>query len=77
MEPLATLAENPVLAKALKEKLLARFDEDFSLTEQLTNAQLGERTRARLQVRRAVEAVFRDIESLKSAPQSAIHNRAR
>lgn len=73
------LADNPLLLEATK----ALFDKQFSLANLtleggLTNEQIGQETRARIEGKKLVDEVFKEIERHKTVQAKApSHNRAR
>ena len=74
---LKLLADNPPLLDAVKTKIVQQFDTP-NLELSLTNEQLGERVRARLDGLRRVEEGFAQIARLKTAENvTTTHNPAR
>lgn len=77
MEPLKTIADNPLVFDALKEKLLSKFviEKIDTIFLDLPNQLLGERVRARVDGRHLVEEALNEIAALKTVnnKREALH----
>lgn len=65
MSNLKIIADNPALLKELKELLLKQFSFD-NISNQMTNENIGQVVRARIDGKILVESAFREIEKLKT-----------
>ncbi len=65
---LSIVANNPALIDALKEVLLAEFKTPLSEAETLSDEQIGQKVRARLFGKKAVDEAFKKIAKYRTSP---------
>lgn len=77
-EIIKAVADNPILAKALKDLIAKYFTFDYGVNTKMTNESLGQVTRANVEGLKKIEQAFKEIENFKTvASQEGKPNPAR